>query len=217
MLPITVKPELGLVKGNRVIFFGTGKFLGTSDKTDSQRQTLYAIKDDLAANTAVTDRTPLVQQTLTTLTGGLTRAGSSNTVNWTSPSVRGWFIDLPDGGSGTPASPTERVSVDPQLQLGTLVISSNVPSSDSCTAGGFSWINFLNFETGGFIQGADNNVVSTKISSSLVVGLNIVQLPGGVVKTIVTTADNQQLSQDTPVGPSTFQGRRVGWRELVAD
>ena len=70
---------------------------------------------------------------------------------------------------------------------------------------------------GGFIQGADNNVVSTKISSSLVVGLNIVQLPGGVVKTIVTTADNQQLSQDTPVGPSTFQGRRVGWRELVAD
>ena len=215
--PITVKPELGLVKGNRVIFFGTGKFLGTSDKTDSQRQTLYAIRDDLATNITVTDRTSLIQQTLTPLTGGLTRAGSSNTVNWTSPSVRGWFIDLPDGGSGTPASPTERVSVDPQLQLGTLVISTNVPSSDSCTAGGFSWINFLNFETGGFIQGADNNVVSTKISSSLVVGLNIVQLPGGVVKVIVTTADNQQLTQDTPVAPTTFQGRRVGWRELVAD
>ena len=60
-------------------------------------------------------------------------------------------------------------------------------------------------------------MVSTKISSSLVVGLNIVQLPGGVVKVIVTTADNQQLTQDTPVAPTTFQGRRVGWRELVAD
>jgi len=215
--PITVKPELGQVDGNRVIFFGTGKFLGNSDKTNSQRQTMYAIKDDLATNTAVIDRTPLVQQTLTILTGGLTRAGTSNTVDWTSPGVRGWYIDLPDGGTGTPASPTERVSVDPQLQLGTLVIASNVPSADSCVAGGYAWLNFLNFKTGGFIQGTANDVVSTKISSSLVVGLNIVQLPGGVVKTIVTTADNQQLSQDTPVGPSTFQGRRVGWRELIAD
>ena len=213
--PITVKPELGLVEGNRVIFFGTGKFLGNSDKTNSQRQTLYAIRDDLATNVTVTDRTLLVQQTLTILTGGLTRAGTSNAVDWSS--LRGWFIDLPDGGSGSPASPTERVSVDPQLQLGTLVIASNVPSGDSCVAGGYAWINFLNFKTGGFIQGTANDVVSTKISSSLVVGLNIVQLPGGVVKTIVTTADNQQLSQDTPVGPSTFQGRRVGWRELIAD
>jgi len=215
--PITVKPELGQVDGNRAIFFGTGKFLGNSDKTNSQRQTMYAIKDDLATNTAVTDRTPLVQQTLTILTGGLTRAGTSNVVDWTSPGVRGWYIDLPDGGTGTPPSPTERVSVDPQLQLGTLVIASNVPSGDSCVAGGYAWLNFLNFKTGGFIQGSANDVVSTKISSSLIVGLNIVQLPGGVVKTIVTTADNQQLSQDTPVGPSTFQGRRVGWRELIAD
>jgi len=206
--PISVKPELGLVEGNRAIFLGTGLFLGVSDKATTTPQSIYAIRDDLATNTPVTDRVPLVQQALTPLSA-TSRAGSSNVVTWTGASARGWFIDLPDTG--------ERVNVDPQLQLGTLVISSNVPSTDSCTAGGYAWINFLDFKTGSFVPGSVNGFASTKISASVVVGLNIVQLPGGVVKAIVTTADNQQLSQDTPVSPATFQGRRVGWRELIAD
>ena len=59
--------------------------------------------------------------------------------------------------------------------------------------------------------------MSIKISASLVVGINVVQLPGGTVKTIVTTADNQQITQDTPVAPTNFQGKRVTWRELFAE
>src|SRR3972149_6808086 len=50
--PITVKPELAEIKGasvsHRAIFFGTGQFLGSSDKTDNQRQSIYAIKDAMA-------------------------------------------------------------------------------------------------------------------------------------------------------------------------
>jgi len=33
-------------KVHRVVFVGTGKYLETSDLTDTQQQTLYAIKDD---------------------------------------------------------------------------------------------------------------------------------------------------------------------------
>jgi hypothetical protein len=43
----------------------------------------------------------------------------------------------------------------------------------------------------------------------------VIQLPGGDVKTIVTTADNQQLTQNTPVSATAVQGRRVSWRELL--
>src|SRR3990172_3215708 len=128
------------------------------------------------------------------------------------PYASGWFIDFPDGG--TTDNPSERVNVDPILQLGTLVVPSNVPNSDTCVAGGYGWINFLDFDTGAYIPGATANMASQKISSSLVVGINVVQLPGGTVKTIVTTADNQQLTQATPVAPSTVVGRRVSWREL---
>ena len=104
------------------------------------------------------------------------------------------------------------MNVDPQLQLGTLVVASNVPSNDTCLAGGYGWLNFFDYQTGSFIQGATLNMTSTKIAASLVVGINVVKLPGGEVKSIVTTADNQQLTQTTPVKPNTVQGRRANWR-----
>lgn len=205
--PITTKPELGLVNTFHVVFVGTGEFLGVSDKTDTTAQTVYAIKDDLNTNVPVISRVPLVQQSLISAT--TTRTATGNPVDWTSPAVRGWYVDLPDSG--------ERVNVDPQLQLGSLVVISNVPSADTCTAGGFSWINTFDFKTGSYIVSDSGNIASVKLSSSVVVGINVIQLPGGAVKVIVTTADNQQLSQDTPVAATTFLGKRVSWREITTD
>ena len=223
--PVTTKVELGEVQGSsgnkrRFVFVATGKFLGESDKADTQRQTVYAIKDDLVS---VSPATPIysnmrtsgafIQQVITLPVGG-TRTVSNNTVNADTHS--GWFVDLPDGGTGTPTSPTERVNVDPVLQLGTLVVPSNVPSSgDDCVAGGTGWINFFNYKTGSYVDGATGNMLSVQIPASLVVGINVIQLPGGDVKTIVTTADNQQLTQNTPVSATAVQGRRVSWRELL--
>lgn len=224
---ITTKPELGEVSGNRVVFFGTGKFLGASDKPSTQRQSIYAIKDAMGGTTS-----PAVTMTrggafpASTITGFVRQDLSAsatnpttertvatvNAVDFADASVNGWFIDLPDGATGGNGS--ERVNVDPILQLGTLVIPSNVPSTDTCVAGGFGWINFLDYKTGGVVAGATAGMVSTKISSSLVVGINVVQLPGGTVKTIGTTAENLNPTLNTPVAPSTLQGRRVSWREL---
>ena len=48
-------------------------------------------------------------------------------------------------------------------------------------------------------------------------GINVIMLPGGKVVTIVTTADNQQLTKNTPVPSSSFAGRRVSWRELIKE
>jgi type IV pilus assembly protein PilY1 len=216
--PITTRPELGQdpLTAKRIVFAATGKFLGLTDKTDEQRQSVYAIRDDLLPTPVPMTRasgTIADFQQQTFVAASTTRAVNDNTpVDFNSE--YGWFIDLPDGGSGTPS---ERVNVDPILQLGTLVVPSNVPSSDTCVAGGFGWINFFDFRSGGFVEGSTANMVSTKIAASLVVGINVVQLPGGTVKTIVTTADNQQMTSDTPVAPTDFQGRRVTWRELFVE
>ena len=78
-------------------------------------------------------------------------------------------------------------------------------------------INFLDYRSGTYVSGATANMASTKIAASLVVGINVVQLPGGKVVTIVTTADNQQLTQETPVSPPSVSGRRVTWRELITE
>jgi type IV pilus assembly protein PilY1 len=220
--PITTTPELGQdpITLSRIIFVGTGKFLGISDKSDEQRQSVYAIKDPMnvqnltgVVNMARGGGTIAGFKQQTFAVSATTRAVADNTpVDFATDN--GWFIDLPDGGSG---SPSERVNVDPILQLGTLVVPSNVPSGDTCVAGGFGWVNFFDFRSGGFIEGTTGAMVSTKISASLVVGINVVRLPGGTVKTIVTTADNQQITQDTPVAPSNIQGRRVTWREMFVE
>jgi type IV pilus assembly protein PilY1 len=131
--------------------------------------------------------------------------------NWTTE--YGWLLDL----AGIPEDEGERVNVDPQLQLGTLVVASNVPTSDSCTAGGFSYLNFLDYVTGSYVPGATDSMASIQIASSLAVGINVIMLPGGKVVTIVTTADNQQLTQNTPVPSTGFAGRRVSWRELIKE
>ncbi len=222
--PITTRPELGKVSNQRVVFVGTGKFLGDSDKDDTQRQSFYAIKDPMSGTTspvwdmsrAGADPDGFVKQTLVVQTGseGLIReSGTGLPVNFATDN--GWFLDFPDGGSGGLAS--ERVNVDPILQLGTLVVPTAVPNDEECVAGGYGWLNFFDFKTGTAVPGASNGMVSTKISQSLIVGINVIKLPGGAVKTIVTTADNQQLSKDTPVAPATISGRRVSWRELIVD
>ena len=224
--PITTKPELGEVSGHRVVFVATGRFLGVSDKTDTQRQSIYAIKDEMNTVTSpAVDMTRTGSFPTSTIAGFIRqdlsasptnpttqRVVTSNPVNFDDVAVNGWFIDLPDGG--TSGNGSERVNVDPVLQLGTLVVPSNVPSGDACAAGGFGWLNFLDYKTGTVVPGATANMVSTKITASLVVGINVVQLPGGKVTTIATTADNQQLTAETPVAPSTVVGRHVSWREL---
>ena len=203
--PVTTKPELGEVSNFRVVFVGTGKLLGASDLTTTGQQSVYAIRDDLTSNPIGLRSGDLVQQTLSAISSSA-RTATANPVDFNTK--KGWFVDLIDTG--------ERVNVDPVLQLGTLVIPSNVPSSDACVAGGTGWINFLDFRTGSFVPGASLNTASNKISASLVVGINVVQLPGGAVKTIVTTADNQQITQETPVAPPAIAGKRVSWRELIA-
>jgi len=205
--PITTRPELGLINNMPVIYVATGQLLGTTDVSTTQVQSIYAFVDDLTS-TPITIRgnSAYVQQTLTA-SGPDTRTATSNAVDWATN--KGWYVDLPDSG--------ERANVDPALQLGTLIVPSNVPSTDTCTAGGYSWVNYLDYKSGSYVTGATANMTSTKIGSALVVGINVMQLPGGSVKTNITTNDNQRLTQETPVSPPSITGRRVSWRELIRE
>ena len=92
------------------------------------------------------------------------------------------------------------------------MVTSNVPLSDTCVAGGIAWVNTFDFKTGGYVAGVNACRVSSKISGSVAVGINVIMLPGGKVVTVVTTADNQQLPQNTPMRrPASRAG--ASWRE----
>jgi type IV pilus assembly protein PilY1 len=215
--PITSTPVLGTVMNYRVVIVGTGKYLEPSDLLNTQTQSLYAIKDNDATITLVNPRahtasTPkMVQQTITA--NGGTRDGTSNPVNFVDD--LGWFLDFPDVSTGS-----ERVSVDSQLVMGTLLVPTIVPSSTICNPGGYSWLNFFNYADGTPVQsGTTSNTVVSRKYDSVIVGINVIYIKSKpVVEVVTSTNPTPTKDVNTPfdmTGSGNFRKMRGSWRELM--
>jgi len=217
--PITVRPELGFPKGKRAVFFGTGRYLGTTDQTDTSVQSIYGIKDDLAGTlvdvrgAGVVPRVFAAEVTLADGTVSRTIDSSGAALDFSLISQFGFRIDLPTSG--------ERVNVDLALQVGTIVVASNIPNTaGSCTAGGQAWENYINFETGFSVLAVNGAAGAKKFSSGLIVGTTIVQLPGGKTVAITTSADTKQTTSAITAGgggTGSVTGRRSSWREILTE
>ena len=206
--PITTSPVLGKISGYRVVFVGTGQYLGTPDLSTTQVQSEYAIKDDNATATLTNpggsprNSNTLVQQTLTTANG--VRTASNNPVDFTTG--RGWYVDFPDSG--------ERVNIDGKLVQGTLLIATIVPSNTVCAPGGYGWLNYFNYQTGSSVD--TSGIVSSSYSNTIV-GINVLYINGTPIVEAVTsndptpTVNSNVLIKGTASG---FTGQRVLWREL---
>jgi type IV pilus assembly protein PilY1 len=209
--PITTKPELGDANGKALISVGTGRYLGASDMADTQPQSIYTVKDTtngVAPSTPINARgSTVVEQVITDSVdplGNPIRTITSNAVDL--GVADGWRVDLPISG--------ERVNVDPRLQLGTLLVASNIPANDACTAGGSSYLNFFDYRTGSFIASSGSTLVGTKIANSLAVGISVVRLPNKKTVAIVTTSENKHPTLAPPFQAQGPTGRRSSWREL---
>jgi len=218
--PITVQPELGQITDKRVVFVGTGKYLESADLTTTQRQTIYAIKDDNATATLDNPRNgtgadDMIEQTLSVdpNNSAIRRVDSPAMVDWTQK--RGWYVDLPaaetDEGS-------ERVTVTMELALGILAVPTTVPASSDCNPGGYGYINYFNYLTGGAVPGTPNNGVSYLVNN-VIVGVNVLYVGGKPVFRLVTanSPTPQKYGEDppAPAAGGQFQGRRAIWREMV--
>lgn len=211
--PITTRPELAEVNGTTMVLVATGRMLSTDDLTDTSAQTVYGFQDPLSSTE------PLYSDMRSQLKGlALVQTGSGSTATRTVQcasnaegacnKTTGWYIDLPDGG--------ERVNVDMQTVLGTLVFASNVPSNTMCSGGGYSWLNFVDLITGEPVSSSANGVTSVPyFSNSVVVGLGIIGLPDGTFRALGRDASGATRSLPVPVGSPPPQGKRISWRELV--
>jgi len=204
--PIMVAPEVAQLANpsQYAIYFGTGRYLGETDLTDTTAQRIFAIKDD--GSTTLTDTSTLVEQTTTT--SATSRTFSDNTVDWTNK--YGWFATLPDTG--------ERVTIDPQLFNGTVLFSTTVPTASACQPGGYSWLYQLGYLTGNEVQ--TNAPAGQKVTSPIV-GLTVATLPNGTSVIYSVTADGKkpdpteaQISKDGGTNNGLLTVKRVMWREL---
>ncbi len=221
--PVTSRPELGLVdEKHRVIYAGTGRYVGVKDLTDpaaqspagtwAWQQSVYAFKDEgMKKGTLRDPANDLVKQTITELSGGQERTVSNNTVDWSTQG--GWYVDLNPGNK----SPGERVNVDPQLALGTLLVVTNVPGATACAIGGDSWLYQFDYRDGSYVQGAPNNLTGRKLTGALTVGLSIYQLPNNAIVGQGQASNTEMHKRDINTAPGSTPSRRSSWREITPD
>lgn len=203
--PLTTKPEVGKVPSvtDPIIFIATGRYLGLTDITDTQRQTVYAIRDN---GTTYTGRN-LTPRTIAQ--GGTSASVTGTSLDWGNG---GWYADLPES--------RERVNIDPQLALGTLLVISNTPQIDNvnsntngCAIGGSSWVYQFDFRTGLMIPGS--TTLGLKMQTGVSVGAVLFRLPNGQLKAVVTDARGQKTTIGVQTSASDGVSRRTGWRELT--
>jgi type IV pilus assembly protein PilY1 len=197
-----------------MVLFGTGRFIADGDNINDQLQTFYGLLDN-GTRISATDRSTLVEQTISTLSGNAGRTVSTNTIDYTTK--RGWFMDLPTS--------TERVIGTALIRSGRVIFTTVIPSTDPCDFGGSGWLMEIDAKTGAMLPYSvfdtngdgvvDNNDV-TRAGVPLTVGIAkqpvAIDGPSTAVKAMSGTSGNIQLEKNrtfgTPLG-------RDSWREVT--
>jgi type IV pilus assembly protein PilY1 len=229
---ITTRPELAVIKGFPVVYVGTGRYLGTDDLVDpallvpaqpfAYNNSLYAIKDKGTSYGNFRLANVVVN---TLLDGGTTRTSSNNPVDFMTQD--GWYVDLNPGGT----SPGERINLDPQLVLGTLVVVGNVPNNTVCTVGGDAFVYFFDYGSGRAVPSSAGGITGYKITGQTVVGFVIFSRGGAGsggaggggggggggsgVDCYYTGATGEKIRYQCPIGGGGGKARRTSWRELI--
>ncbi len=202
--PITTAPELTVVKGKPLVAIGTGQYLGKSDIVGtgttpnthaSQTQSMYALWDDLTTTPRIDKsgasvRTKLLERSVQGTATQRTITPKSPDTTATSPydydpatnptGKRGWFFNFI--GSG------ERLAVNPQLALGTLVFPSTKPSGVICTAGGDTWLYQVDVETG--LTSTETSAPKVEfIGSTLATRATFISLRPGELQAVFSFSD----------------------------
>ncbi|WP_051361835.1 pilus assembly protein [Solimonas soli] len=226
--------------GNVWIFFGTGKYLTSSDFTapsggwSTAVQTWYGLivqagSSGYSAVSSSTTRSNLAQRTIAveTSASGSSLAARGITTPTAGDVTLGWYMDLVSPGS---AAKGERMVTPNQFQGTLLIGTTRLPTtnSNSCNPSGNSWIMAINPFTGappgkpffdttqnGTIDDSDN--ITSGSTSYVVAGVGFDQIannPIFVGNDMLISYDNATLGNVQTAG-TTGTLQRLTWRELI--
>ena len=220
--PVTTEPELAKIRitggtYKRFVYAGTGRYLGDSDipgvsganVNASQTQTMYGLVDDLSppkgSNPVINPlRTNLQRQTFSVNADG-SRVATANSLDFSTK--KGWYIDLPATG--------ERLDTHPTLAYSALVFNTNAPSSDPCVPGGSSYLNMLDYQTGGYLEGSAGGKSSVRYADTLANRAILIKLPNGTILALTRKSDaTTAAGPGTPISGGSGTTRK-SWIELM--
>jgi type IV pilus assembly protein PilY1 len=168
MGPVTTAPSVTIDDANKVwVFFGTGRYLSNSDKTDTAQQYLFGIKDNVMNSACTqTDTTNCNTVDLVNTTNAVVcvvcapgtnqmtdpnnpaltsvTTGGANSMVGLVQSKDGWYVKLVTA-AGTSA---ERSVSSPVVLAGAVFFPTLVPTNDFCSSTGTSYLYALYYKTG---------------------------------------------------------------------
>ena len=218
--PITTKPVVARhpTESGIMVFFGTGQYLVSADKTSTSTQTMYGVWDDSPnASSLPYTSSVLVQQTLDGSSTSSARVLSNNSVDY-SGSDKGWYFNLPTSG--------ERVVVNPKIRGNYVFYNTLIPDNTACSYGGSGWLMVAKQENGGnpdnsvFDVNNDGSVDSSDLmSGNVVAGQSFTE---GLPAESNFLSDNQytpgstgKLDQGMIDSGASLNDGRMSWREII--
>lgn len=132
--PITVQPLLADNSlGGKVLFFGTGKFNETADKTNKDLQAFYAVWDADGGSGQITTASLQAQQVTGVFSGSAGQFITTSQNETTYPAEKGWYLPLVYSSALT----GERVINQASLVLGRIIFTTaSVDTTDPCSSFG---------------------------------------------------------------------------------
>ncbi len=141
--PITAQPKVSAHPlGGVLVLFGTGQYLNDADVDSTKVQSYYGIWDTDATTTTILRASLQAQAIVDQQTVGTTRVRvtSNNSVDYgtlSSPTKRGWYLDLVFPAAGTGG---ERVIATSSFLEDRVIFTTVTPSRDPCDPGGDSYL-----------------------------------------------------------------------------
>ncbi|GGA38306.1 pilus assembly protein [Dyella nitratireducens] len=190
----------------RWVFVGTGKFLDITDLTDTQQQTMYALRDG-SGSTPSTSGLPLTRSVLTPITSLITGATLSDTSS-------GWYYDL-TGTAGGSNGGTERIVVAPSTATGLNVVAwvTVIPSSDPCSLQGALYA--VNYAGVSVLLSGGTQVKYLNTNAAALTSVQLVKNPDGSIGAIGTDTTGKNIDSNVNGSSTTNQVKRVNWREIL--
>lgn len=203
---------------NLLVYFGTGEYLVSGDKTSTGTQSFYGVWDDGSKNLT---RANLVQQTFQSGFPSDVRVPTDNPVDYSSQ--YGWYMDLPDTG--------ERVVTNAKVRGDLVFFNTLIPDNEPCSFGGTGWLMSVQQANGGPPKTAafdfNNDLVVNDADMVTQSGSSTAVAPGGHTFTQgipaqsnflgdhqYTPGSNGQIQHDVVnPGGSSYIGR-LSWREI---
>jgi type IV pilus assembly protein PilY1 len=225
--PITAAPLVGKDPrtGALWVFFGTGRYLGQADSSDTQVQTWYGIKDtgtSISGRSELAERSILVEGEIAGLAVRVVEEGIvGDLVN-----KRGWYMDLASPNHGAEG---ERMVVPNRFQGRALIGTTRIPgSSDVCRPSGRGFVMAIDPFTGARLDStffdvsrdglfSDEDMLLVDGRRVPVTGVGFASGPNNplFVDDLMQVSLDDGTTETIKTQGSSVQASRMSWRELL--